>query len=301
MSEEASQVPPSHANNAESEVANRLILLADLVNTKSCEDDGDDNSSTSSGVKKSSASCSTGAGSSSPSNGNTACVHEPEPPTKSRTACAPTNTTNTKKKNRSELRRSLPIEDSRSSGDNIATATLRRVSSDDSYDGDDDSSKAVPQAEVSASMTLHNPYRVKHEYADHANASIGELEETDFLDTNMNRSNRGGVTMLFPEKLYQLLSLPPEVVDPAIISWAPHGRCFSVHQAREFTRSLLPNYFNHNAITSFQRQLNLYGFKRITKSGSKDQGHYYHELFLRGRPELCRRMRRQKIKGTGHK
>jgi hypothetical protein len=150
-------------------------------------------------------------------------------------------------------------------------------------------------------MTLHNPYRVQHEYADHANSSIGELEEMDALDTNINKSNRGGVTMLFPEKLYQLLSLPQEVVDPAIISWAPHGRCFSVHQPREFTRSLLPNYFNHNAITSFQRQLNLYGFKRITKSGSKDQGHYYHELFLRGRPELCRRMRRQKIKGTGHK
>lgn len=300
MSEEASHVPPPHANNAESEVANRLILLADLVNTKSCEDDGDDNSSTSSGVKKSSTSCSSATGSSSPSNGNTACVHEPEPPTKSRTACEPTINTNTKK-NRSELCRNLPIEDSRSSGDNITPATLRRVSSDDSYDGDDDSSKAVPQAEVSASMTLHNPYRVKHEYADHANASIGELEEMDALETNMNRSNRGGVTMLFPEKLYQLLSLPPEVVDPAIISWAPHGRCFSVHQPREFTRSLLPNYFNHNAITSFQRQLNLYGFKRITKSGSKDQGHYYHELFLRGRPELCRRMRRQKIKGTGHK
>ena len=50
---------------------------------------------------------------------------------------------------------------------------------------------------------------------------------------------------------------------------------------------------------SFTRQLNLWGFKRITKG--RDAGAYYHQLFLRGRPRLCMRMRRQKIKGTGIK
>lgn len=32
-----------------------------------------------------------------------------------------------------------------------------------------------------------------------------------------------------------------------------------------------------------------------------DAGAYYHELFLRGRPQLSLRMQRQKVKGTGHK
>lgn len=46
-------------------------------------------------------------------------------------------------------------------------------------------------------------------------------------------------------------------------------------------------------------RLNLYGFRRLTQG--QDAGAYYHELFLRGRPQLCIRMQRQKVKGTGHK
>ena len=49
-------------------------------------------------------------------------------------------------------------------------------------------------------------------------------------------------------------------------------------------------------MTSFQRQLNLYGFGRITKG--PDATGYYHEYILRHREFLAHRMMRQRIKGT---
>jgi hypothetical protein len=73
-----------------------------------------------------------------------------------------------------------------------------------------------------------------------------------------------------------------------------------VHNPKEFVDHVMPHYFNQSKLTSFQRQLNLYGFQRLTKEG-RDSGGYYHELFLRGKPFLCAQMTRTKVKGTGFK
>ena len=58
-------------------------------------------------------------------------------------------------------------------------------------------------------------------------------------------------------------------------------------------------YFSQSKLTSYQRQLSLYGFSRITCG--KDRGAYYHELFLRGRPDLLDCIDRKRVKGTGSK
>jgi HSF-type DNA-binding len=55
-------------------------------------------------------------------------------------------------------------------------------------------------------------------------------------------------------------------------------------------------YFRQSKLTSFQRQLNLYGFNRLSQG--RDRGGYYHECFLRGKPFLAARMSRVKVKGT---
>ena len=84
-----------------------------------------------------------------------------------------------------------------------------------------------------------------------------------------------------------------------IISWQPHGRCFIIHKPKEFADVILPTYLRQGKLTSFQRQLNLYGFARLTRG--RDAGAYYHELFLRSKSSLVKRMKRTKIKGTKFK
>jgi hypothetical protein len=79
----------------------------------------------------------------------------------------------------------------------------------------------------------------------------------------------------------------------------PHGRAFLVRRPKSFASDVLPRYFRQTKFLSFTRQLNLWGFKRITRG--PDAGAYYHELFLRGRPYMANMMKRQKIKGTGMK
>jgi len=117
-----------------------------------------------------------------------------------------------------------------------------------------------------------------------------------FRNKGQTRKNSGGVVQPFPAKLMEVLDRGD--MDESIC-WMPHGRAFAVLQPPVFVKEVLPRFFKQSKVTSFTRQLNLWGFKRITKG--TDSGAYYHELFLRGRPRLCMMMRRQKIKGTGIK
>lgn len=133
------------------------------------------------------------------------------------------------------------------------------------------------------------PTPVKHVYHDYASAPT---------PSDMPRKKTGGVSQPFPDKLMNMLDRET-ATHPDVVTWCPHGRAFVVKKPKVFTAEVMINYFRQSKLTSFQRQLNLYGFRRITQG--LDTGAYYHELFLRGRPDLTSKMVRQKVKGTGHK
>jgi hypothetical protein len=61
-----------------------------------------------------------------------------------------------------------------------------------------------------------------------------------------------------------------------IIQWMPHGRSWKILNARKFEAKILPSFFDHSKITSFVRQANGWGFRRITKGADRDS--YYHEV-----------------------
>jgi len=115
---------------------------------------------------------------------------------------------------------------------------------------------------------------------------VSKLQDPDISD----KRTRGGVTEPYPEKLHRMLEEVQKSGKDDIISFFSHGRAFAVHDPDRFTSEIMPQYFKQSRLSSFQRQLNLYGFTRITSG--PDAGGYYHELFLKGRPSLAIHMRR---------
>jgi hypothetical protein len=109
------------------------------------------------------------------------------------------------------------------------------------------------------------------------------------------RRNRGGVSEPFPEKLHRMLDTVEREGLSEVVGFFTHGRAFAIHKQRRFVNDIMPRFFRQSKLTSFQRQLNLYGFRRL--STGPDNGGYYHELFLKGRSGLCVNMKRVKVKG----
>jgi len=71
-----------------------------------------------------------------------------------------------------------------------------------------------------------------------------------------------------------------------VISWTPHGRAFRIHKPDELLERVLPNFLGKCSISSFRLSLERYGFKRV--SSGPDAGDYFHPLFVRDMPDLCR-------------
>ena len=118
---------------------------------------------------------------------------------------------------------------------------------------------------------------------------VADAADPDPSDSRVKKT-RGGVTEPFPEKLHRLLKEIADDGNDDVISFYSHGRAIGIHKPEKFVSEIMPKYFKQSRLSSFQRQLNLYGFKRIT--AGRDTGGYYHELFLRGRPNMCLHMRR---------
>jgi len=96
--------------------------------------------------------------------------------------------------------------------------------------------------------------------------------------------------VLFPVKLHELLC--HSSTDNSSISWNPKGTFFIIHDPIRFSEEITPKIFRTRTYSSFTRQLKIYDFKRVADMEYfKDQA-YYHELFLRSEPELCRKMKR---------
>jgi len=133
--------------------------------------------------------------------------------------------------------------------------------------------------------TGHNPGTL----SDNAKESDSFEGNKDELALNDQKESANET---FPQKLYRMIEEAESEGLNDVISFSPHGRVFAIHKPRQFITEFMPRYFSTSRMSSFQRQLNLYGFRRV--KGGTDKGGYYHELFLNGQKELCRKIKRKK-------
>ena len=100
----------------------------------------------------------------------------------------------------------------------------------------------------------------------------------------------------------------------SIISWSPNGRDFQICDPSRCLE-LLSNEMGCSTFKSFQLQLRAWGFKRVTITAAttttttpttttKYQTSLYcysHPMFQQGRPELCKKLIQDKLKGVARR
>ena len=95
----------------------------------------------------------------------------------------------------------------------------------------------------------------------------------DFSQINYSEPNDHSKRKMFPVLLHQFISDPQ---NSHIITWLLHGRSIKILSCDQIESDNTKAYFKLTKVKSFIRQLNRWGFHRVTKG--EEIGSYFHEV-----------------------
>jgi hypothetical protein len=117
-----------------------------------------------------------------------------------------------------------------------------------------------------------------------------------------DKKTREFFCLSFPMKLHQILEDAETQGFTSTISWMDGGESFAIGDKDRLENEIMPRYFMSGKFKSFQRSLNLWGFTCERRDGEQIRimgSRRHHPLFQRGKPHLCQRMRRIRVKKPG--
>ncbi|KAG4939700.1 hypothetical protein JHK82_045422 [Glycine max] len=116
----------------------------------------------------------------------------------------------------------------------------------------------------------------------------GDSAATASASASASAESQRSIPTPFLTKTYQLVD--DQSIDD-VISWNDDGSTFIVWNPTVFARDLLPKFFKHNNFSSFVRQLNTYGFRKVVP----DRWEFSNDYFRRGEKRLLCEIQRRKI------
>lgn len=112
------------------------------------------------------------------------------------------------------------------------------------------------------------------------------------------KKDKGENAPIFLRKTYHMI----DTCDPNVATWSDDGLTFVVKDTERFASEIIGQFFKHNNFSSFVRQLNFYGFRkiksdplRIRDAANDEESKFWkfrHEKFQRGRPDLLTEIRK---------
>lgn len=109
-----------------------------------------------------------------------------------------------------------------------------------------------------------------------------------------------------PAFVMKIWSMVNDKSNDEYIRWNEDGKTFQVFKREDFVHKILPAYFKHQNMSSFVRQLNMYGFHKVQditngtlypngdKSGGDEVWQFENPNFIRGREDLLDNIVRNK-------